>query len=235
MFEIDIEQMNLENERMLNITRLSNYGKVIAKLLVWLPALPKQKLDDLLNFVKTEVCSNGEDAEILSAYAEEEERCCQHGLLEVSYINFLFQEYTPIQLNELQEKLIELEGANSGLDALVEQLKEENQQLTYVADEQNNIIKLLEHNEKRLRNQVRDLSIQALTCLKILKICSDTERSLTHAQRQAFAEVGFTILKDLFPKGITPENFPCHEEKIQINADYDPIPFDTKTVKGGEF
>ncbi|HEY9866006.1 MAG TPA: hypothetical protein V6D21_17680 [Candidatus Obscuribacterales bacterium] len=232
---MDIEQMNLENERQLNITGLSDYGKVIAKLLVWLPALPKHKLDNLLDFVKAEVCSNGEPTEILSAYSEEEERCCENGLLEVSFINHLIQEYAPIQLNKLQEQLIELEGANSGLDTLVEQLKEENQQLTYVADEQSNIIKLLEHNEKRLRNQVRDLSIQALTSLKILKICSDTERSLSHAQRQAFAEVGFSTLKELFPKGITPENFPCHEEKIQTNTDYEPIPFNPATEKGGEF
>jgi len=232
---MDIEQMNLENERQLDITKLSDYGKVIAKLLVWLPALPKQKLDDLLDFVKTEVCSNGENTEILSAYSEEEERCCQYGLLEVSFVNHLIQEYTPIQLNKLQEELIELELANSELDELVKQLEDDNRQLTYVADEQNDKLKILEHNEKYLRKQVRDLSIQALTCLEILKICSNTDRTSTHAQRQSFAEVGFSTLKVLFPKGITPENFPCHEEKIQINADYDPIPFDTTTAKGGEF
>lgn len=231
---MDIEQMNLENERELNITGLSDYGQVIAKLLVWLPALPKQQLDALLDFVKGEV-SVGETAETLSAYIEEEERCCLFGLTEVSFVNHLIQQYAPTQLNKLQEKLIELEGANSGLDALVERLKEENKelieenrQLTYVSNDQKARLDVLEHNDEYLRKQVRNLSIQALSCIQILKICSDRSRDLTHAQRQAFAEVGLNILQALFPKGITPENFPCHEDIIRADAnDFDLIPFDS--------
>ncbi|VXD15983.1 hypothetical protein PL8927_510013 [Planktothrix serta PCC 8927] len=238
---MDTEQMNLG---------LSDYGESIAKLLVWLPALPKQQLDVLLDFVKAEVSANGETSEVLSAYTEEEERCCLFGLTEVSFVNHLIQEYAPIQLNKLQEKLIELEGANSGLDALVEQLQKENQelfelhqelvndnrQLTYVADEQKDKLKILEHNEKYLRKQVRDLSVQALTCIQILKICSNTDRCLTHSQRKAFAEVGLNTLQTLFPKGITPENFPCHEDYIRVNSDdNDPIPFESKPTKYEEF
>lgn len=241
---MDIEQMNLENERQLNITGLSDYGKVIARLLVWLPALPMRDLENLLDFVKLEVSSNGEVTDVLSAYSEEEERCCQKGFTEVSFVNHLVQQYAPTQLKNLQEKLVELEGANSGLDALVEQLQGENQkflelyqglindnrQLIYVADDQKARLDILERNDKLLRKQVRDLSIQVVTCMQIFKICGNTDRHLTHSQRQAFAEVGLSTLQALFPKGITPENFPCHEDVIRDSNEDDPIPFESKPI-----
>lgn len=180
---MNIDRMTLENESDSKPTITNHHSKAISCIIAWLPGLTFEQLMETLTTIQHKVDENV-DAEIFTEYLAEQREVETGDLTAPAYLQFIIQNSIKKSLSQIND----LEGENSGLDALCDQLMDENTALK-------------KENEKA-QATIDKLTIQMLACMSILELCSEKESNLTHVERNALARVGKEILYKLFPDGV---------------------------------
>lgn len=198
----NIDRMNLANE--IELTgelkpgTPKNYYALISSIIAWLPGLPSESLMRHLTAIQEEV-SHNVDCDTFAEYMKEQREVEAGDLTAPSFLQGIIENSIKKSLSQIND----LEGANSGLDAVVEQLQAEINELKA----ENEVLEKLatEYREEHeiSKSTIRKLTIQALTCLEILEIYTDKDGTpLTHAERNIYAKVGLGVFNKLFPDGL---------------------------------
>lgn len=183
------DRMNLENQIEAKITH--HHAKLISSIIVWLPGVLSEDLIKTLTLVQYKTQENV-TTDIFNAYMDEQREVEQGNLTAPAYLQFIIEHSIKKSLTRIND----LEGENSGLDALCDQFQGEIKEL----EEK---LRAKDEELKVKQDIINKLKIQALTSLEILEIFTDRDgRHLTHTQRDAYAEVGRGILNKLFPDGV---------------------------------
>lgn len=177
----NIDRMNLANEidltGQLKPGTPKNYYALISSIIAWLPALPSEHLLTFLSKIQ-EDAAHYIDSDTFTEYMKEQREVENGDLTAPSFLQGIIEN----SIKKSLSKINDLEDANSGVDAVVEQMKTEIESLEATIDK---------------------LKLVALTCLQILEIYTDKEGShLTHTERNAYAKVGVGVLNKLFPDGL---------------------------------
>lgn len=181
---MNIDRMNLENESDSKPTITNHHSKLISSIIVWLPGLDSEQLNKVLMAITNQVDGNV-DAEIFTEYLAEQREVEAGNLTAPAFLQAMIENSIKKSLSRIND----LEGANSGLDALCDELKDE--------------IGTLTKEKEKAQATIDKLTIQVLACMQILELCCEKQSSLTHVERNALARVGKEILNKLFPDGVT--------------------------------
>lgn len=204
---MNIDRMNLENTTDSDFQPEINrhYSKAISCIIAWLPALSFDQLMEMLISIqyKAEERLDVTGIHEYLAYQREVEK---GDLTAPAFLQTMIENSIKKSLSQIND----LEAANSGLDALVDELKKDIEILNKVLDQY--------REEVAIQQKTMDkLIIQTATCLQILEIFSDKNGShLTHSQRDAYAAVGRGVFDKLFPEGLpfTAKSLSTHYEEF---------------------
>lgn len=201
---INPDRMNLANEIDL-IGEIKpgtpkSYYALISSIIAWLPALPIERLLTCLTHIQ-EDAKHYIDSDTFTEYMKEQREVEAGDLTAPSFLQGIIENSIKKSLSQIND----LEGCNSGLDAVCDQMKTEIESLESTIDK---------------------LKLVSLTCLQILEIYTDKEGNhLTHTERNAYAKVGLGILNKLFPDGLEDTPLAKKLKPLPINDPLDDLFF----------
>lgn len=198
----NIDRMNLANEidltGQLKPGTPKNYYALISSIIVWLPALPSERLAACLTRIQ-EDAAHYIDSDSFTEYMKEQREVEAGNLTAPAFLQGIIENSIKKSLSQIND----LEGSKSGLDTLIDQLQAEITELK--AD--NSLLEKLatgyREEHEISKSTIEKLKLQLLTILQVFELCiHENSNHLTHAQRNAYAKVGLGILDKLFPDGL---------------------------------